>query len=155
MRKLLSILLTGMALVSCLENNKTPEDEICRMQVPDGKVVNVSSCYATCTDQIIVASASVGDPYYVTTSVVFSLESIGPGDLVPSGDTFFCVPVSSDFADLTYAYTGNIYLVSKTADSLVLRFEDVNFTLKGNYKGRYRMKGVLTYPIHYIEESDN
>ena len=140
MRRLLSPLL----LISILFAGCRQETIPLVFEGPDGPMTLTATYYPSPSDVKdcfgVISHTEGRDVFSSMWLDFYAKDDIKPGQELCSEILMFGAPLSSDSRNYTNSYTGKMILREKTKDRIVIRMEDVRFTI---LHGEYTLSGDL------------
>lgn len=122
------------------------------MEGPDGKMVLTATYYPSPSDVPgcfgVISHTDGKDVFSSMWLDFYARDNVKPGEELNFDNLMFGAPLSSDSRNYANSYTGKMILKKKTRDRVVIRMDDVHFTI---LHGEYTLNGDL---VALVKEED-
>ncbi len=125
------------------------------MKGPDGRMVLTASYYPNPSDVpgcfVVISHTDGRDVFSSMWLDFYANDNVKPGEELHFENLSFGAPLSSDSRNYANSYTGRIILKEKTRNRVVIRMEDVHFSI---LHGEYTLNGDLVATVKDSEGGD-
>jgi len=147
---ILSLLSLSLA-AGCTSSRIVPLE----MDGPDGRMVLTASYYPNPSDVPgcfgVISHTDGRDVFSSMWLDFYANDNVNPGEELHFENLTFGAPLSSDSRNYANSYTGRMILKEKTRDRVVIRMEDVHFSI---LHGEYTLNGDLVATVKDSEGGD-